>query len=93
MKIAFLTHGESIYEYRFLSKMVEYGHQPFLISYFGNNLVNVKGVKIYKYNHRRLYGFNHYVTPLLGFQFTKKLFAFQVAYHLRKLLKEINAQI
>lgn len=93
MKIAYLSNGETIHDYRFLSKMVEYGHEPVLISYFGENLVEVEGVKVYRYNYRRLYGFNRYITTFLGFQFTKKLFSFQIAYHLRKLLKEIKPDI
>lgn len=93
MRIAFLSNGESIHDRRFLSKMVEYGHDPILISYFGEKLVEVEGVKVYKYNYRRLYGFNRYITPFLGFQFTKKVFSFQIAHHLRKLLKEIKADI
>ena len=77
MKIAYLSFGESVHDHRFLSKMVEYGHEPYLISYFGNNLVEIEGVNVYKYNYRRLYGFSRYLTildmiPFFGFQFTKK---------------------
>ncbi|MCX5815364.1 MAG: glycosyltransferase family 4 protein [Proteobacteria bacterium] len=94
MKIAYLSTGVSIHDYRFLSKMVEYGHETFLISYFGNNLVNVEGVKVYKYNYyRRLYAFNRYIAPFLGFQFAKITWTFQIAFHLRKLLKNIKPDI
>ncbi len=93
MKIAYLSFGESPHDERFLSKMIENGHEPFLISYFGNNLVHVEGVKVYKYNYRRLYAFNRYITPFLGFQFAKKVFTFQIAYHLKKLLKYIQPDI
>ena len=93
MKIAFLTHGESIHEYRFLSKMVEYGHEPYLISYDGNNLVEVEGVKVYKYDYRKLYSFNRIITSLLPFQIAKKVLVFLVAHHFKKLLKEIKPDI
>ena len=99
MKIAYLSNGESVHDQKNLSKMVEYGHEPYLISYFGNNLVEVEGVKVYKFNYRKLYRVNRFITalldrtPFLGFQFSKKVLSFQSAYHLKKILKKIKPDI
>lgn len=93
MKIAYLSNGESIHDYRFLSKMIQYGHEPFLISYFGTDLVQVKGVRTYHFNYRKLYGFNRYINYMLGFHTAKKVYTFQVAYHLKKLLRKLKPDI
>jgi len=73
--------------------MVEYNHQPFLISYYGQNLIKMEGVKVFKFDHRRLFGFNRFVTPILGYQLLKKVFAFQVGYHLKVLLDKLQPDI
>jgi len=93
VKIAYLSSGESIHDYRFLSKMIQYGHKPFLISYFGTDLVQVKGVKTYHFDYRKLYGFNRYINYMLDFQAVKKIYTFQVAYHLKKLLRKLKPDI
>lgn len=93
MKIVYLSHGENVHDRRFLSKMVEYGHEPFLISYYGRNLVDIDGVKVYRYNDKWLYGLDRFINHFFNFQITKKIFAFQAARHLRKLLKEIKPDI
>jgi glycosyltransferase involved in cell wall biosynthesis len=38
MKIAFLANGNSVYDHRFLLKMVERGHQPTLVSYWPHRI-------------------------------------------------------
>jgi len=93
MKIAYLTRGESLHDIKNLSMMVKYGHKPYLISYYGSNLVKVKGVKVFKYEKEWLFGIGPYITYLFGWQTTRKLFAFQAGFHLIRLLKIIRPDI
>jgi len=93
MKIAYLSFGESPHDVRFLSKMVEWGHNPFLISYYGKNLVSIEGVHILKFDYQNLYKTSQFVSSLCQYQFAKKILAFQIGQHLKKLLKKLNVDI
>lgn len=93
MKIAYVSNGESVHDRRFLKKMVEYGHHPLLISYYGNKLVQVDGVETFQFNYRRLFAFNRFVSPMLDYQLEKKLFTFQVGFHLRQLLNKLKPDV
>ena len=80
MKIAYLSRGHSVYDRRFLEKMVERGHQPTLISYFPSEKVQVMGVPVLHYD----------ITSLLRFP---RLSSFQIAWHLRGVLKELAPDV
>ncbi|MFN8487848.1 MAG: glycosyltransferase family 4 protein [Caldilineaceae bacterium] len=45
MKIAYLAEGYNVHDRRFLEKLVERGHEPYLISYHTSELLQVDGVK------------------------------------------------
>jgi len=80
MKIAYLSEGNSVYDRRFLEKMVERGYQPYLISYWPGKLVQVNGVETLHYDFNAVPRFKHF--QLL-----------QVAWHLRGVLKRIKPDI
>lgn len=79
MKIAYLSRGHTIYDRRFLEKMVERGYEPYLISYFSAEVVRVKGVTTLHCDIRSL-PFSH-------------LTWLQISCHLRKLLREIQPDV
>ncbi len=76
MKIAYLSRGYSVYERRFLEKMVEREHDIHFISYYSGERVKVEGVENYHYDYTSMHRF-----PIFLF--------LQTALHLRKLLKRI----
>ncbi|MBI4317904.1 MAG: glycosyltransferase family 4 protein [Chloroflexi bacterium] len=80
MKIAFLSRGGSVFDRRFLEKMVERGHQPFLISYANHPIVDVEGVENHHYPYWKF--FHHY--------FLRSL---RITWHLRKLLARLRPDV
>ena len=80
MRIAYLSRGNSVYDRRFLEKMVERGHQPYFISYYPGEHVRVAGVQIYFYDYFTMHPFN-------------RLVAVQTAWHLRRLLQRIQPDV
>jgi glycosyltransferase involved in cell wall biosynthesis len=77
MKIAYLSHGHSVYDLRFLAKMVERGHRPYLLSYWPSKVnIDIPGVKHIHYH--------------LGFPRVKILPAIL---HLKRMLDEIKPDI
>ncbi len=80
MKIAYLSRGHSVYDRRFLEKMVERGHQPMLISYFPSSKVQVAGVPVLHYG----------LASLLRFP---RLTSFQIAWHLWGILRELTPDV
>ena len=79
-KIAYLSQGNSVYDQRFLEKMVERGHKTHFISYHHGQPVEVKGVESYSFTYTTMHRF-------------KRLTMLQTAWHLRKLLNKINPDI
>lgn len=80
MKIAYLSRGNSVYDQRFLEKMVERGHEVHFISYHASEKVKVEGVGNYHYDYNSIHRF-------------RKFRSVQTALHLRKLLKRIKPDI
>lgn len=80
MRIAYLSRGHNVYDRRFLEKMVERGHEPYLISYFPSKKVEVERVPVLHYD----------VSSILRFP---RLTSLQIAWHLRRVLKEIAPDI
>lgn len=80
MKIAYLSRGHSVYDRRFLEKMVAREHHPTLISYFPSRKVQVSGVTVLHYD----------MASLLRFP---RLTSLQIAWHLQGLLRELAADI
>lgn len=80
MKIAYLSRGNSVYDRRFLEKMVERGHQPHFISYYPCEHVQVAGVRNYFYDYFSMNRFN-------------RLVSLQTSRHLRRLLHQIQPDI
>lgn len=76
MKIAYLSRGHSVYDRRFMGKMVERGHKVYFISYFPGEKVKVEGVENYFYDYTSMHRINRFIS-------------YQTALHLRKLLKNI----
>ena len=55
MKIAYLSAGISVRDQRFLSKMLERGHKPYLISFWGSEVnFSMPGVEFFDYRPRYL---------------------------------------
>lgn len=55
MKIAYLSAGISVYDYRFLEKMLERGHKPIMIScWFEQPNFEMNGVPLYYYRPKYL---------------------------------------
>lgn len=79
-RIAYLSRGNSVYDRRFLEKMVERGHQVHFISYYPCEHVQVDRVQNYFYNYFTMYRFNHLV-------------ALQTAWHLKRLLQHIQPDV
>ena len=80
MKIAYLSRGNNVYDRRFLEKMLERGHKVYFISYHPSEKVKVEGVENYFYNY----------PVMFRFPFAR---SFQVAFHLRKLLKQLGPDV
>ena len=81
MRIAYLSRGYSVYDRRFLKKMVERGHDAHFISYYAcQQRVEVEGVRNYFYDYNTLHRFG-------------RLKILQTAWHLRKLLNTIKPNI
>ena len=80
VKLAYLSQGNSVYDRRFLEKMVERGHETHFISYHHRRPVEVEGVKNHFFNYRTMHRFKHAVM-------------LQTAWHLRKLLKEVQPDV
>ena len=80
MRIAYLSEGYSVYDRRFLEKMVERGHEVHFISYYPCERVSVEGVKNYHYDYTTMHRYRHFLTM-------------QTILHLRKLLKNIQPDI
>lgn len=80
MRIAYLSRGNSVYDRRFLEKMLERGHKVYFISYHPSEKVKVEGVENYFYNY----------PVMFRFPFAR---AFQVSFHLRKLLKQLGPDV
>jgi len=80
MQIAYLSRGNSVYDRRFLEKMVERGHEAHFISYHYGQPVEVSGVNNYFFNYNTVRRF-------------KRLTMLQTAWHLRKLLNKIKPNI
>lgn len=93
MKIAYLSYGESAHDIRFLSKIIQSGHKAFLISYYGNKIVNVPGVEVLKYDFKHLSLAARILYNIFGFQLSKKILIPFIASHLKKVLKTINADV
>ncbi len=80
MRIAYLSQGNSVYDRRFLEKMVERGHEPHFISYHPRQPVEVEGVRNYFYDYYTMHRFKHLVM-------------LQTAWHLRKLFGIIKPDV
>lgn len=80
MRIAYLSRGNSVYDRRFLEKMVERGHQPHFISYYPCERVQVTGVQSYFYHYFTMHRF-------------RRLVSLQTAWHLRRVLQHIQPDI
>ena len=80
MRIAYLSRGDSVYDHRFLEKMIERGHEPHFISYNARQPVNVQGAKNYFFNYNTMHRIRYLVM-------------FQTGCHLRKLLRIIKPDI
>lgn len=80
MRIAYLSRGNSVFDRRFLEKMVERGYQPHFISYYPCEQVQVAGVQSYFYDYFTMHRFNRIV-------------ALQTAWHLRRLLQHIQPDV
>lgn len=80
MRIAYLSQGDSIYDRRFLEKMIERGYEPHFISYNACQPVNVQGAKNYFFNYNTMHRIRYLVM-------------FQTGCHLRKLLRIIKPDI
>lgn len=80
MRIAYLSQGNSVYDRRFLEKMVERGHEPHFISYHSHRPVEVEGVRNYFCDYKTMHRF-------------KRMVMMQTAWHLRKLLKIIKPDV
>ncbi len=76
MKIAYLSRGNSVYDRRFLEKMVERGHEPHFISYYPCEHVQVAGVQNYFYDYTK-YHFNHLVALRTAWQLRRLLYCIQ----------------
>ena len=79
-KIAYLSEGHSVYDRRFLEKMVERGHKPYLISYAPVEVVQVPGVEMLHFDTSRILRFQHFVLLQLG-------------WHLRCVLQRIKPDV
>ena len=80
MKIAYLSRGNSIYDRRFLEKMVERGYGVHFISYHHGQPVEVGGVKNYFFNYNTMHRLKRLTMP-------------QTAWHLRRLLNVIKPDV
>lgn len=80
MKIAYLSRGNSVYDRRFLEKMVERDHEAYFISYFPGEKVEVEGVENYFYDYTSMYRLKRFVS-------------YRTALHLRQLLKHICPEV
>jgi len=81
MKIAYLSTGKSVYDRRFLEKMVKRDIEAHLISYYNGKLIKkIDGVEVHHYPMSQIIHFNH-------------LHEFQVGWHLRRLLKRIKPDV
>ena len=61
MRIAYLSRGNSIYDCRFLEKMVERGHEPYYISYYPYERIEVKSVKAFHYDYLTMHRFGRFL--------------------------------
>jgi len=80
MKIAYLSRGNSVYDRRFLEKMVERGHEPYFISYYPCERVAVNGVKSFHFDYTSMHYFRRFLS-------------LQTALHLKKLLNQIQPDV
>ena len=80
MRIAYLSRGNSVYDRRFLEKMVERGYDVCYISYYPYERVQVKGVKTFHYDYLTMHRFGRFLF-------------LQTALHLRRLLKRIQPDV
>lgn len=85
MKIAYLSEGNTVYDRRFLEKMVVRGHQPYLISYEPGEIVRVDGVAALHYDLGYIPGFARLQC--------QPLFCRSVAWHLTKVLQRIEPDV
>ena len=88
-KIAYLSEGHSVHDRRFLEKMVERGHKPYLISYAPVEVVKVPGVEIFHFDIKRLLRFQR--RSFLGLAWHSR--SVQLGWHLRDVLKRIKPDI
>ncbi|MCE7985821.1 MAG: glycosyltransferase family 1 protein [Caldilinea sp. CFX5] len=58
MKIAYLAEGYNVHDRRFLEKLVERGHEPYLIAYHTHELLQVPGVQ--NLDFTKLFDFRFY---------------------------------
>ena len=80
MRIAYLSRGNSVYDRRFLEKMVERGHEAYFMSYHRSQRVAVEGVRNLFYDLEIMHRF-------------KRLVTLQTAWHLRKLLNVMKPDV
>ena len=80
MKIAYLSRGNSVYDRRFLEKMLERGHEVYFISYYPCQRVEVEGVRTFHYDYWTMHRFGRFIM-------------LQTALHLRRLLNRIRPDV
>ncbi|MBI4319850.1 MAG: glycosyltransferase family 4 protein [Chloroflexi bacterium] len=80
MRIAYLSRGNTSVDRRFLKKMVDRGHEPTLISYSREDVVEVPGVQVCHYPGL--------IPARIG-----RLVFLQRAWHLRRLLARLKPDI
>jgi len=80
LKIAYLSRGGDVYDRRFLEMLVARAYKPYLISYFGKNVVKVAGVENFHYDPKALFRF-------------RGLRTVRIAQHLRQLLRRLKVDL
>lgn len=81
MRVAYLSHGVSVHDIRYLEKMSKNGYEAFVISvYDGKVEIDLKGITVLHRNYYDVVRFDH-------------LHELQVAYYLRRLLKKIKPDV
>jgi len=89
MRILWLSEGNTVYDRRFLEKLVERGHEPIFVSYSLAKTINVTGVKSIHRPFRFWARFRHLGERLHLHWFRRKL----IVRHLCRIIRRVQPDV
>ncbi len=89
MRILWLSEGNTVYDRRFLEKLVERGHEPIFVSYSSGEIISVRGVETIHKPFRFWTRFGRLGKRLHFHWFRRKL----IVQHLRGVIQKVQPDV